>query len=46
VSTAFCKRSAQPRNDRDNLVEPIELEDVDNPGPVLATINSFHPPTL
>jgi hypothetical protein len=27
----------------DNLVEPLELEDVDNPGPVLATTYSFHP---
>lgn len=30
-----------PQNDVYSLVEPIELEDVNNPGPVLATINSF-----
>lgn len=30
-----------PQNDVYNLVEPIELEDVNNPGPVLATIKSF-----
>jgi hypothetical protein len=29
------------QNDMYTLVEPIELEDVNNPGPVLATINSF-----
>jgi hypothetical protein len=30
-----------PDNDVYNLVEPMDLEDVNNPGPVLATINSF-----
>jgi hypothetical protein len=30
-----------PQNDVYSLVEPIELEDVNNPGPVLATIQSF-----
>lgn len=30
-----------PQNDIYQLVEPIELEDVNNPGPVLATIQSF-----
>ena len=30
-----------PQNDVYNLAEPIELEDVNNPGPVLATIRSF-----
>ena len=30
-----------PQNDIYALVEPIELEDVNNPGPVLATIKSF-----
>ena len=30
-----------PQNDVYQLVEPIELEDVNNPGPVLATIQSF-----
>jgi len=30
-----------PQNDVYALVEPIELEDVNNPGPVLATIQSF-----
>ncbi|SRR6266700_3724673 len=30
-----------PQNDVYNLVEPMELEDVNNPGPVLATIRSF-----
>lgn len=38
-----------PQNDVYQLVEPIELEDVNNPGPVLATIQSFpltvNPPT-
>ena len=38
-----------PQNDIYSLVEPIELEDVNNPGPVLATIQSFpltvNPPT-
>ncbi len=38
-----------PQNDVYNLVEPIELEDVNNPGPVLATIQRFpvtvNPPT-
>jgi hypothetical protein len=30
-----------PQNDIYQLVEPIELEDVNNPGPVLATIQTF-----
>ncbi|MFE3256822.1 hypothetical protein ACFXPS_13845 [Nocardia sp. NPDC059091] len=30
-----------PQNDVYALVEPLDLEDIDNPGPVLATINSF-----
>jgi hypothetical protein len=30
-----------PQNDVYALVEPIDLEDVNNPGPVLATIQSF-----
>jgi hypothetical protein len=30
-----------PQNDIYQLVSPIELEDVNNPGPVLATIQSF-----
>jgi hypothetical protein len=30
-----------PQNDVYQLVEPIELEDVNNPGPVLATIRTF-----
>jgi hypothetical protein len=30
-----------PQNDVYQLVEPIDLEDVNNPGPVLATIQSF-----
>jgi len=30
-----------PQNDVYQLVEPIELEDVNNPGPVLATIQAF-----
>lgn len=30
-----------PQNDVYNLVAPIDLEDVNNPGPVLATIKSF-----
>lgn len=30
-----------PQNDIYQLVEPMELEDVNNPGPVLATIQSF-----
>ncbi len=30
-----------PNNDVYNLVEPMDLEDVNNPGPVLATIMSF-----
>ena len=30
-----------PQNDVYSLVEPMELEDVNNPGPVLATIRSF-----
>jgi hypothetical protein len=38
-----------PQNDVYQLVSPIELEDVNNPGPVLATIQSFpltvNPPT-
>jgi hypothetical protein len=38
-----------PSNDVYQLVEPIELEDVNNPGPVLATISTFpvtvNPPT-
>ncbi len=38
-----------PQNDVYNLVEPLDLEDVNNPGPVLATIQSFpltvNPPT-
>ena len=38
-----------PQNDVYQLVEPIELEDVNNPGPVLATIQNFpvtvSPPT-
>ncbi|GHO95867.1 hypothetical protein KSF_059150 [Reticulibacter mediterranei] len=38
-----------PQNDVYSLVEPMELEDVNNPGPVLATIQSFpitvNPPT-
>ena len=42
--TAFCKRSAQPRNAIDDLVETIELEDVDRQSrPRLATIHPFHP---
>jgi len=38
-----------PQNDVYQLVEPIDLEDVNNPGPVLATIQTFpvtvNPPT-
>ena len=38
-----------PQNDVYQLVEPIELEDINNPGPVLATIQNFpitvNPPT-
>ena len=38
-----------PQGDLYQLVEPIELEDVNNPGPVLATILTFpvtvNPPT-
>lgn len=38
-----------PQNDVYQLVEPMDLEDVNNPGPVLATIQSFpltvNPPT-
>jgi hypothetical protein len=38
-----------PSNDVYQLVEPIQLEDVNNPGPVLATIQTFpvtvNPPT-
>jgi hypothetical protein len=38
-----------PQNDVYQLVEPIDLEDINNPGPVLATINNFpvtvNPPT-
>jgi hypothetical protein len=38
-----------PQNDIYQLVEPIELEDINNPGPVLATISNFpitvNPPT-
>lgn len=34
-----------PNNDVYQLVQPIELEDVNNPGPVLATIQTF-PATL
>jgi hypothetical protein len=38
-----------PQNDVYQLVEPIDLEDVNNPGPVLATIQNFpvtvNPPT-
>ncbi|MFE3002007.1 hypothetical protein ACFXG4_44425 [Nocardia sp. NPDC059246] len=30
-----------PQNDVYALVEPMELEDINNPGPVLATIKSF-----
>jgi hypothetical protein len=30
-----------PQNDVYQLVEPIDLEDINNPGPVLATIQSF-----
>lgn len=30
-----------PQNDIYQLVEPVELEDVNNPGPVLASINRF-----
>jgi hypothetical protein len=30
-----------PANDVYQLVEPIELEDINNPGPVLATISNF-----
>jgi hypothetical protein len=41
--------SFPPQNDIYQLVSPIELEDVNNPGPVLATIQSFpltvNPPT-
>ena len=41
--------SFPPQNDVYQLVEPIDLEDVNNPGPVLATINNFpvtvNPPT-
>lgn len=41
--------SFPPQNDVYRLVEPIDLEDVNNPGPVLATINNFpitvNPPT-
>lgn len=33
--------NSPPQNDVYQLVEPIELEDVNNPGPVLATIQSF-----
>lgn len=38
-----------PQNDIHQLIEPIDLEDINNPGPVLATINNFpvtvNPPT-
>ena len=38
-----------PQGDVYQLVSPIELEDVNNPGPVLATIQTFpvtvNPPT-
>ncbi len=34
-----------PNNDAYQLAQPIELEDVNNPGPVLATIQTF-PATL
>jgi hypothetical protein len=38
-----------PQNDVYQLVEPIDLEDINNPGPVLATISNFpvtvNPPT-
>ncbi|MBV8096337.1 MAG: hypothetical protein JO110_24480 [Acetobacteraceae bacterium] len=38
-----------PQNDVYQLVSPIELEDVNNPGPVLATIQTWpttlNPPT-
>ncbi|MBV8096653.1 MAG: hypothetical protein JO212_16305 [Acetobacteraceae bacterium] len=34
-----------PNNDVYQLVSPIELEDVNNPGPVLATIQTW-PTTL
>lgn len=41
--------SFPPQNDVYQLVEPIELEDINNPGPVLATISNFpvtvNPPT-
>lgn len=41
--------SFPPQNDVYQLVEPIDLEDINNPGPVLATINNFpvtvNPPT-
>ncbi|HZR49760.1 MAG TPA: hypothetical protein VFB06_09605 [Streptosporangiaceae bacterium] len=41
--------SFPPQNDVYQLVEPIELEDINNPGPVLATISTFpvtvNPPT-
>ncbi len=33
--------SFPPKNGMYTLVEPMELEDVNNPGPVLATIKSF-----
>jgi len=33
--------SFPPKNGVSTLVEPMELEDVNNPGPVLATIKSF-----
>lgn len=33
--------SFPPQNDVYHLVEPIDLEDLNNPGPVLATINAF-----
>ncbi len=33
--------SFPPQNDVYQLVEPIDLEDVNNPGPVLATIQNF-----
>jgi hypothetical protein len=33
--------SFPPKNGVYTLVEPMELEDVNNPGPILATIKSF-----
>jgi hypothetical protein len=41
VPHVFAKDAPSHRTNIDNLGKPREHEDVDNPGPILATINSL-----